>query len=116
MRILGDSYFVLKVLSKCDEQYERRYRIASKGVDLETLISHVAKIFDLAPEELLTPGRYPTRVKARSLLFFWAVRELGITATELAKITGMTQPAVSMSVKRGEQIAMENNLDIEELL
>jgi DNA-binding transcriptional regulator GbsR (MarR family) len=39
-----------------------------------------------------------------------------MTATELAKATGMTQPAVSISVKRGEQIAMENNLDIEELL
>jgi putative transposase len=115
-RILGDSDFVLNVLSKSNEQYERRYRIAAKGVDLKTLVGHVAKIFDLAPEQLLAPGRYPTRVKARSLLFFWAVRELGMTATELAKATGMTQPAVSISVKRGEQIAMENNLDIEELL
>jgi hypothetical protein len=104
------------LLEKSNEQYERRYRIAAKGVDLKTLVGHVAKIFDLAPEQLLAPGRYPTRVKARSLLFFWAVRELGMTATELAKATGMTQPAVSISVKRGEQIAMENNLDIEELL
>jgi hypothetical protein len=39
-----------------------------------------------------------------------------MTATELAKATCMTQPAVGMSVKHGEQIAIDNNLDIEELL
>ena len=33
---------------------------------------------------------------------FWAVRELGVTATELARQMGLTQPAISMSVNRGE--------------
>jgi putative transposase len=115
-RILGDRDFVLNVLSKCKEQYERSYRIAAKGVDFDTLVNHVAEIFDLSREELLAPGRYPLRVKARSLLFYWAVRELGMTATQLAKATGMTQPAVSMSVKRGEQIARDKNLNIEMIL
>ena len=115
-RILGNSDFVQNVLSKCKEQYERKYQIAAKGVDFDTLVSYVAKMFDLTPEELLAPGRYPTRVKARSLLFSWAVRELGMTATELARATGMTQPAVSMSVKRGEQIAHDDDLNIEALL
>jgi REP element-mobilizing transposase RayT len=115
-RILGDSDFVLSVLSKCKEQYERKYRIAAKGIDFEMLIGHVAEMFDLSPEEMLAPGRYPTRVKARSLLFYWAVRELGMTATQLAKATGMTQPAVSMSVKRGEQIAKDKGLNVEKIL
>lgn len=115
-RILGDSDFVLKVLSKCNEQYDREYRLAAKGVDLDTLAHHVAAMYDLRPEELFLPGRYPKRVKARSVLFYWAVRELGISATKLAKTTGMTQPAVSISVKRGEQIALENGFDIEDLL
>lgn len=115
-RILGDSDFVLNVLSRCKEQYDRKYRLAAKGVDLAALTRHVASMFDLMPEELFAPGRYPTRVKARSLLFYWAVRELGISATELAKTSGMSQPAVSMSVKRGEQIAMDNDMDIEDLL
>ena len=115
-RILGDNDFVLNVLSQCKEQYERRYRIAAKGVDIDTIAYQVAKMYNLTPEELFTPGRYPARVKARSLLFYWAVRELGMTATELAKSTGMSQPSVSMSVKRGEQIAKANDLDIEDLL
>jgi len=115
-RILGESDFVLNVLSRCKEQYDRKYRLASAGINLNTLARHVSKMFNLLPDELLAPGRYPTRVKARSLLFFWAVRELGMTATELAKSAGMTQPSVSMSVKRGEKIAMDNNLNIEDLL
>ena len=112
-RILGDSDFVLNVLSKCKEQYDRKYRLASAGVDLDGLSRHIAEMFGLMPDELFTPGRYPDRVKARSLLIYWAVRELGMTATELAKSFGMTQPAVSMSVKRGEKIAKDNGLDID---
>ena len=73
-------------------------------------------MFDLTPEKLFTPGRYSIRVKDSSLLFFCAVREFGMTATQLAKVTGITQPAVSMSVKRDEQIDRENVLDIWDLL
>ena len=106
-RILGDSEFVLGVLAKGEELLERSYRLAAKGVDLNTLARHVSGMFNLMPKELLSPGRYPDRVKARSLLFYWAVRELGMTATELARTAGMTQPAVSMAVKRGEQYAIK---------
>jgi len=32
------------------------------------------------------------------LFCYWAVRELGVSATSLAKVLGLTQPAVSVSV------------------
>jgi len=115
-RILGDTDFLSNVLSRCEEQYERGHKLAARGIDLRTMASHVADMYDLKSEELFVPGRYHKRVQARSLLFFWAVRELGLTATELAKKTGLTQPAVSISVKRGEQIAKENNFSIDRLL
>ena len=53
-------------------------------------------------------GKHPETVRARSLLCFWAVRELGITMTELAVRLGLTQPAVSISVKRGEKLVKDN--------
>jgi REP element-mobilizing transposase RayT len=115
-RILGDSDFVLDVLARCDEQLERSYQLSAKGVDVAALSSHVAELFDLTPDQLLTPGRYPAVVRARSLLCYWAVRELGVTATDLAKQIGMTQPAISISVKRGEKIAKETEFSIESLL
>jgi hypothetical protein len=54
-------------------------------------------------------GRRKIQVAAISLLCYWAVRELELTATGLAKRLGMTQPAVSYAVSRGEQIAKERN-------
>ena len=44
-------------------------------------------------------------VKARSLMCYWAVRKLGFSATELSKKLGVSKPSVSISEKRGEQIA-----------
>lgn len=111
-RILGDSDFVLDVLKTCEEQLERRYRLQTQGYDLEKVARKVADIFEIESEKLFTPGRYPKVVQARSLLFFWAVRELGMTATSLAGKFGLTQPAVSIAVKRGEKIAMEQGLSI----
>jgi len=47
-------------------------------------------------------GRRKIQVAARSLLCYWAVRELGLTATGLAERLGMTQPAVNYSFSRRE--------------
>jgi hypothetical protein len=51
-------------------------------------------------------------VKARSLLCYWAVRQLGISATKLSKKLGVSQPSVSISVKRGETIAKADGLNL----
>ena len=55
-------------------------------------------------------------VQARSILCFLAVRELGVTATELARQMGLTQPAISMSVNRGEGLVKEKKLSIDDFL
>ncbi len=57
---------------------------------------------------LYTLRKYPQNIKARSLFCYWAVRELGMSATSLAKILGLTQTEISVSVKRGEVTANEN--------
>jgi len=62
--------------------------------------------------EVWEKGKHPQTVKARSLLCYWAVRELGISATELARRIGISQPAISQSVKRGEVIAKENGIKL----
>jgi len=57
-------------------------------------------------------GKYQGTVKARSLLCYWAVRKLGFSATELSKKLGVSQPSVSISVKRGEKIAKARQLKL----
>lgn len=91
-------------------------RLADNGIDLNRLAKYVAGLFDIDPGRLFAPGRYPEVVQARSLLCFWAVRSLGSTATGLAGKMGLTQPAVSISVKRGGNIAREKGFDLERLI
>ena len=111
-RILGDGDFVERVLSAADEQLERKYRFKSKGYDLHNLTLRVADIFSIKPSEVLKPGKQPDRVKARSLLCFWAVRELGYTMAELALKADLSQPAISISVRRGEEIVAKKGYTI----
>jgi len=111
-RILGDSAFVLEALEASEEQFERRYQLKAQGYDLERLASRVAQVFDIASEEMFSPGKYRQTVKARSVFCYWAVRELGKSATEMAKELSLTQPAVSISVKRGEKIIKERGVNL----
>lgn len=113
-RILGDSEFVLEVLTECEENFDRRYELKSQGYDIERLGRRVARLFEIAPEDIYSPGKYKERVKARSLLCYWAVRELGETEIELARKLGIKQPAVSVAVKRGEKLAKELGLELKE--
>ncbi len=57
-------------------------------------------------------GKQRDRVKARSLLCYWAVKELGYSMTELGKKLNLTQPAISLSVQRGERIAEESGYSL----
>ena len=47
-----------------------------------------------------------------SLVYYCAVRELGASATALAKRLRLSQPPVSISVKRGEKIAKEKGFEV----
>jgi plasmid maintenance system antidote protein VapI len=61
-------------------------------------------------EAVLRPGRYADTVAARSILCYAAHRELGIRTVALAERLGVSQPTVSQSVQRGEQLVKRNNI------
>jgi REP element-mobilizing transposase RayT len=111
-RILGDSDFVMSILAEANEKLDRYYEIKSQGYNIEKVENRVMEIFGLERDALYSKGRRKIQVAARSLLCYWAVRELGLTATELAKRLGVTQPAVSYAVIRGERIAIERNYSL----
>ncbi|MEJ2726813.1 MAG: transposase [Deltaproteobacteria bacterium] len=111
-RILGESQFVLDTLRESSERFERRYELKGRGYDLDALAERVGKIFGVEPEDLYSPGKYRRLIKPRSVFCYWAVRELGETATSLAKRLGLTQPGVSKSVLRGEKIVKDMDLQL----
>lgn len=106
-RILGGSDFVAHVLRHAEEEMNRRDRLRHDGYGIDRLAKEVADLFDIEPDRIFEPGKYPRIVQARGLFCYWAVRELGMTATALAEKLRLSQPAVSMAVKRGEQLSRE---------
>ena len=109
-RILGESAFVLQTLATAEEELERVERLVQRGVDLDSVARQAAGVFGLEPDTILGPGRLRKVSASRSLFCYWAVRELGHTATALARRLKLTQPAVSIAVRRGERIAQEQGL------
>jgi REP element-mobilizing transposase RayT len=113
-RILGDGEFAQLVLGEAQERLEERYRLQAQGYDLDKVTIRVSSELGINPEQVWTAGKHPLTVKARSLLCYWAVRKLGFSATELSKKLGVSQPSVSISVKRGEKIAKTSQLKLVE--
>ena len=103
-RILGDGDFVENMLAQAKEDFERKYRLAAEGYDFNMVIERVAHLMGLKREQVLSPGRYKQVVEARSIICYWCMRELGMSQRVLAKKFDISQPAISMAVKRGEQV------------
>lgn len=111
-RILGGSDFVEEVLKKAQEQRERKYQLEAAGFNIDRVAERVAALLGIKYEQVWGKGKHPQTVKARSLLCYWSVRELGISTIKLARRIGISQPAISQSVKRGQAIAKENGLKL----
>jgi putative transposase len=59
-------------------------------------------------EEVWAEGKYRRIVEARSLLCYWAVRDLGVPMSSLGRKLGISTPAGSRSVTRSRRIAETN--------
>ena len=78
-------------------------------------VSHmkrVAELTGLEADQVLGSGKCKEAIAARSILCFWAVRELGIRQNQLARILGISQPAISMTMSQGEQLAKDHNFSM----
>lgn len=106
-RILGEGQFVEEVLREAEEELARRTGYEYQGIGFDELLKQAARQFAQEADDLLRPGKQPARVNGRSLLCFWAVRDLGMTASEVGRRIGLTQSAVSRAVQRGEKLSVE---------
>jgi hypothetical protein len=104
-RILGDGEFVGRVLASAEEAMERRYALRARGVNLAVIASRVSEVLGVEVKDIWGQGKYRRIVGARSLLCYWAVRELGVPMSSLARELEISIPSVSESVTRGRRIA-----------
>jgi putative transposase len=113
-RILGDTDFVEAVLKEADERLQRRYQLKTRGFDLDRVAERVAQVLGMPLEIVWERSRRPQVAVARSLLCYWASTELSMSMTDLARRLNLSQPAVSIAVRRGEKIARENQYRLTE--
>jgi len=87
-RILGESDFVSDVLSESEAQFSRRYKLKRLGYDFEKVVERVCKIFQMEKEFVTGRGKQRDRVRARDLLCYWAVIDLGMSMVDVARRLG----------------------------
>ena len=111
-RILGDSDFVDSILTRANEHLTRQWELRRRGYDIKRIAERVSEIYEMEVWEVLGRGRQRHRVKARSLLCYWAVREAGISLSDLARRLSLSLPAIGYAVQRGEAIAHDNGYQL----
>lgn len=109
-RILGDGDFVESVLTAGNERLERRAYLKAAGYDFERLMDRVAEVLEIPVQKILRQGKFARTVEGRSVLCYWANRELGISTVALAIKLNIAQSTVTQSVRRGEKIVAEKRL------
>jgi putative transposase len=111
-RILGNGDFVIRMLASAEETLKKQYAYRSRGMNLDSIAVRVSEVLGVKVEDVWAKGRYRKIVEARSLLCFWAVRELGVSMSSLAVRLGISTPSVSDSVTRGQKIARGKGFDL----
>ena len=115
-RILGSSDFVDDVLARARETFENSYALKARGIGLDQLVSAVSGLLSIQPQSLMGACKQRSIVKARTLVCYWAVKELGMSMTETAGKLGIAVPTVSVSVRKGQEMVSEQKLALADIL
>lgn len=113
-RILGSGEFVeyLRKKTTLNAQLGRQISVSS-------LFEGVSEMFDIEQERLYWRSRQNPVSKARAVCCYAAVRELGISGTQIGRLLKMNRSAVTQAVQRGAIILQEQpeiNTKLERLL
>jgi len=111
-RILGNGNFVESVLKSAEERMKKKYDLQARGFELTDVVARVVHVMEIEEERIWAAGRHREIVQARSLLCYWAVRELGVTMVSLARRLDQSVTAVGKAVIRGEKLAKMNNYSL----
>ena len=109
-RILGDSEFVQEVTSGLDDMMKRNLRLSGRGLDLDTLAEKVCKNYDISAGEFRSGSRRHKVVKARQVLFWFGVRELGYSGAEVARYLGASSSCVNRLISIGKNPNADFNI------
>ncbi|MBI9082321.1 MAG: transposase [Desulfobacterales bacterium] len=100
-RILGSGDFVKATLRQANEAMEKRGRARAKGLDLDQVKRCVADLVSVPCETITSVGRKRKVALARSLICWFAVERLQMSAADVARQLSLSPSAVSRLIDRG---------------
>lgn len=107
-RILGDSGFVNEIKSELDDLVKKNLRVSGRQIDLQELSKRVCKENKILLTELCSGSRRREIVKARRLISWIAVCELGYSGAEVARHLGVTNSCITRFLSSGEKPVMDD--------
>ncbi len=112
-RILGSSEFVSKVFREAKEKERRWSWLRREGWSPGRVIARAAELAGIKADEVYGSGKHPKQCRARGLVCKWLVEDLGYTTVEVSNILRITQPAVSVNVRRGHDLSGQLKVRLE---
>jgi putative transposase len=101
-RVLGGGDFVDQVLQRAEQMP------AVAKLPLAELLQRVAHLFGLPAELLRQRKRSRPVTDARSVLCYFAVREMGMSGEMVGRMLNISRAAVSFAAGRGEVLVAED--------
>ena len=102
-RILGEGEFVSEVLRQNEERFSRKHKLIAEGFDFDKVVSRVGGLLEMKKEEVVSSSKSRANVRARDMVCYWSNNELGLSQVYLAKMFGISQPAVCSAIRRGQE-------------
>jgi putative transposase len=102
--VIGDQEFVTSVLNTDKENRLRIALFKKHGWTFEKVARKVADCFSLNVEDLARRSRLTTTADARKAFAYLCRARLGFAVNEIGRYIGMTGPAASVCIRKGEAI------------
>lgn len=107
-RILGDGDFVSQTLKVAEEHLERQAKLQQEGWDIDRVVEKVCDLLGVDIKDIKRLSKRNKIAQARSLIAYFANKELGISGIELSRYFEITPASISEAITRGRMIAAEN--------
>lgn len=103
-RILGDNSFVNRILNEAEEKLAQRDKLIREGWDINRVAKKACEVLNIELKSIKKRSKNNSISQARALICYWASQEIGISGRDIASFLGISNPAVSKNIIRGEKI------------
>jgi len=102
-RILGDSDFVLTVISEAEKRQKRQFHNANPEMRIGEIMREECRRRQVSATELESGIKRQNVTAAREAIALRCARDLGLTAAEIARRLGVGTSAITKAIQRAEK-------------